>query len=93
LTHEYVRAAADYNLSYDDLKNLARTGIAHSFLPGAELWAEQDVFGTVTTACQGDLPGGEKPSPSCKALLHSSEKAAAEWELEGRFHAFEAQWQ
>ena len=36
LTHEYVRAALDYNLTYDNLKKLARTGMEHGFLPGRE---------------------------------------------------------
>jgi adenosine deaminase len=39
LTHEYVRAALDYNLTYQDLKQLARTGMEHNFLPGQSLWA------------------------------------------------------
>ena len=42
LTHEYVRAAIDYNLSYRDLKQLARTGMEHGFLPGASLWIKPD---------------------------------------------------
>ena len=37
LTHEYVRAANDYHLSYQDLKQLARTGMEHDFLPGHSL--------------------------------------------------------
>ena len=36
ITHEYVRAAIDYRLTYRDLKELARTGMEHSFLSGAE---------------------------------------------------------
>ncbi len=36
LTHEYVRAALDYNLTYENLKQLARTGMEHDFLPGRE---------------------------------------------------------
>ncbi len=39
ITHEYVRAALDYHLSYQELKQLARTGMEHSFLPGKSLWA------------------------------------------------------
>jgi adenosine deaminase len=90
LTHEYVRAAMDYHLSYRDLKELARTGMEHSFLPGGSLWAAEDVFTTAAGACKGQLPGAEKPTAGCKALLDGSEKAAAQWELERRFRAFEA---
>jgi adenosine deaminase len=38
ITHEYVRAALDYHLTYQDMKQLARTGMEHNFLPGPSLW-------------------------------------------------------
>jgi adenosine deaminase len=46
ITGEYVRAALDYHLSYQDLKQLARTGMEHNFLPGESLWAAPDAFTT-----------------------------------------------
>ena len=55
ITHEYVRAALDYHLSYADLKQLARTGMEHDFLPGASLWAAPDVFTTPAAACRGQV--------------------------------------
>jgi adenosine deaminase len=90
ITHEYVRAALDYHLSYADLKQLARTGMEHNFLPGESLWAAQDVFTAPTAACKGQPLGADKPSAPCKTFLEASEKAAAQWELERRFRAFEA---
>jgi adenosine deaminase len=90
LTHEYVRAALDYHLSYRDLKDLARTGMEHGFLPGASLWAAADVFTVPAAACKGQVPGTGKPSAECRAFLDGSEKAAAQWELEKRFRTFEA---
>jgi adenosine deaminase len=90
LTHEYVRAAFDYHLSYADLKQLARTGMEHDFLPGASLWLRPDDFSAPVDACKSQALGGEKPPAECKAYLDNSEKAAAEWELERRFRAFEA---
>jgi adenosine deaminase len=90
LTHEYVRAALDYHLSYRDLKELARTGMEHNFLPGTSLWAAADVFTAPVSACKGQAPGTDKPSAECRAFLDGSEKAAAQWELERRFRAFEA---
>jgi adenosine deaminase len=92
ITHEYVRAALDYHLTYADLKQLARTGMEHDFLPGDSLWAARDVFTVPVTACKGQALGAEKPSAACKAFLDASEKAAAQWELERRFREFEAKW-
>lgn len=93
LTNEYVRAANDYHLSYGDLKQLARTGMEHNFLPGESLWAAPDVFAIPAAACRGQIIGGPKPSPACRSFLDSNEKAAAQWELERRFHEFEVKFQ
>jgi adenosine deaminase len=90
LTNEYVRAALDYKLGYRDLKKLARTGLEHSFLPGASLWAWPDDFEASKKPCAGETPGGDTPSAACKAFLDGSEKASAQWELERRFVQFEA---
>jgi adenosine deaminase len=92
ITNEYVRAALDYHLSYQDLKQMARTGMEHNFLPGASLWAAPDVFTATVAACKGQITGSDKPTAGCKAFLDGSEKAAAQWELERRFRAFEAKW-
>jgi len=89
LTHEYVRAVEDFGLTYPDLKQMARTGVAHTFLPGDDLWAQRDVFTRTVTACSADTLGAEKPSARCAAFLKESEHARQEWELERRFHAFE----
>jgi adenosine deaminase len=90
LTHEFVRATETYGLNYADVKDLARTSLEHSFLPGAGLWRGPDAFNRPVAACaQGD-PGAEKPSPACAAFLKSSEKARQQWELERRFRIFES---
>ena len=90
LTTEYVRAAVDYRLSYQELKQLARTGMEHSFLPGASLWAAPDAFTTPASACKAQPLGADTPAAACKAFLEGNEKAAQQWELERRFRAFEA---
>lgn len=93
LTHEYVRAALDYGLTYRDLKQLARTGMEHAFLPGDSLWAAPDNFAAPVSACRSQALGGDNPSSDCKSFLAGSQKAAAQWELERRFIAFEAKFQ
>jgi adenosine deaminase len=90
ITHEYVRAALEHRLTYQDLKQLARTGMEHNFLSGESLWAARDQFTILADGCKGQQPGAEKPSAACKKLLDGNEKAAAQWELERRFREFEA---
>jgi len=92
LTHEYVLAVADQNQTYAELKRSARTSVAHTFLPGADLWSQPDVFTKPVAACAGDALGAEKTSASCAAFLRSSEHAQQQWELERRLRAFETQW-
>jgi len=91
ITGEYVRAALDYHLSYAELKQLARTGMEHNFLPGTSLWAEPDAFTALAGPCRGEAAGAEHPSAACKAFLDASQKATAQWEQERRFRAFETQ--
>jgi len=99
MTHEYMRAVETYGLSYADLKQMARTSLEHTFLPGASLWREPDNFDRATATCALAVPGGGKPfrlnassepSTSCPAFLKSSQKAQQQWELERRFREFEA---
>jgi len=99
MTHEFVRAAETYSLSYADLKQMVRTGLEHNFLPGASLWSEPDNFTHPVAACAQDSPGAAKqfrvnpqgePSAACAAFLKSNEKAQQQWGLERRFREFEA---
>jgi adenosine deaminase len=89
LTNEYVRAADTYSLSYTDLKQMVRTGLEHNFLPGASLWRESDNFTRTVSDCAQDTAVA-KTSVACENFLKSSEKAQQQWELERRFHEFEA---
>ncbi len=90
LTHEYQRAVEDFGLGYEDLKNMARTSIEHSFLPGTRLWQQAELFSKATPSCSGTLVGSDNPPEVCATFLHGSEKAQQEWELEKRFRSFEA---
>lgn len=91
LTHEYVLAADTYSLTYLDFKLLARTSIEHAFLPGASLWQRftPEHLDSPVPACRGQL-GNAEPAGACADLIHSSQKAQQEWDLERRFHLFEA---
>jgi adenosine deaminase len=83
LTHEYLRAVETYNLSYVDLKHMARESLEHSFLAGASLW--QDAQETHAIA---QCAGGSESAP-CKKFLEDNEKAKLQWRLEREFVAFE----
>ncbi len=90
LTHEYLRAAETYALSYAQLKQMARASLEHSFLPGASLWiaTAPESLRVPVAACRVQL-GAERPAAACAALVRGSEKATQQWELERRFHVFE----
>src|SRR5216683_385226 len=89
ITHEYTRAALDFNLSYLDLKKMARTSLEHNFLPGASLWQQSDDFSRTNPVCSAQPLGAENPTPKCLAFLQYSEKAAEQWQLEHRYQIFE----
>jgi adenosine deaminase len=90
LTHEFVRAVETYDLSYGDLKEIARNSLEYSFLSGASLWDRKSGFTRFVPECQSDAVGRDTPSPRCASFLAASEKAAQQWELECRFLDFEA---
>jgi hypothetical protein len=89
LTHEYVRAAETYGLSYADLKDLARNSLEYAFLPGASLWQSIAPF-TPVAVCGRDAPGAGQPSGPCHDFLAASERAAEQWRLEEAFADFDA---
>jgi adenosine deaminase len=96
LTNEYVRAVDTYNFSYAELKQMVRTGLEHSFLPGVSLWVRDSAskvpgerFDRPVAACSAQL-GHDQAVGACATFLMSSDKARQQWELERRFHAFEA---
>jgi hypothetical protein len=88
MTHEYLRAAETYNLSYGDLKRMARESLEHSFLPGESLWRDID-HAQIAARCGGEQANRATPSSSCGAFLKGSEKARMQWKLEQEFAAFE----
>jgi len=89
MTHEYLRAVEGFDLSYSQLKDMARASLEHSFLPGASLWKDARTF-RMMNACAADSPANNSPSPSCRKFLDTSERARVEWREEGEFAKFEA---
>ena len=93
LSHEYQLAVQRYRLSDADLKQLARNSLDHSFLAGPSLWPG-GASGAIAASCANDPPGARSPSKACAAFLEASDRAWAQWRLEGEFNSFEAlpQW-
>jgi adenosine deaminase len=60
MTHEYLRAAETYGLSYGELKRMARASLEHSFIPGDSLWSDER-----EVAAGGGLRGREGGGRSC----------------------------
>jgi adenosine deaminase len=90
LTHEYVRAVEEQGLTYPDLKQMARTSLAHAFLAGESLWAKPDEFTAKRAGCPAVVQERMRLTSECSAFLEKNEKAGQEFELETRFVRFEA---
>ena len=88
MTHEYLRAAETYHLSYPELKKMARQSLEHSFLPGASLWADLRAS-RIVASCRADSGGRDRVSAACRKFLEASERARVQWSLESEFAAFE----
>jgi adenosine deaminase len=84
LSHQFLRAARDYKLTYGDLKRLARNSLEYSFLPGQSLFRARD-FNARVEACAAAVDG-----PDCRAYIGRNEKAEAEVRLERQFQEFES---
>jgi hypothetical protein len=89
MTHEYLRAVETYNLSYSDLKRMARESLEHSFIPGDSLWSDGRELRR-TAACENDKATDERVSGKCQKLIGTSERARVQWKLEKAFADFEA---
>jgi adenosine deaminase len=88
MTHEYLRGAESYKLSYTDLKRMARQSLEHSFLAGASLWSDAQSFRPVT-ACAGDRNEEANVSAGCQKFIDASDRARVQWKLERAFAEFE----
>jgi len=89
MTREFLKGAEEQELSYLQMKKMARTSLEHAFIGGASLWRDGKAFITVKE-CIGQKPGPEKPSAACQKVLEASEKARLQWKLESQFRQFES---
>lgn len=88
MTHEYLKGVEEQDLTYSQLKRMARTSLEHAFVSGDSLWSDGFAF-TLVRACTTDQ-GTAKPSTGCQRLLDGSQKARLQWRLEQQFRDFEA---
>ncbi len=88
MTHEYLRGVEDQNLSYGDLKRMARTSLEHAFVPGASLWSDGKTF-IPLKECVG-VSSISAASAACQKFLASSQKASLQYKLEQQFTEFES---
>jgi hypothetical protein len=88
LTHDHLRAVESYNLSYADLKRLARQSLEHSFLPGASLWVDGQHFRPVADCASANWDASSLPA-ACQNFIDGSEHARLQLQLEQEFIAFE----
>ena len=88
MTHEYLRAAETYGLSYGELKRMARASLEHSFIPGDSLWGDERELRRAAV-CEGEKAAGDRLSGKCEKWIEANERARVQWELERAFAEFE----
>jgi hypothetical protein len=88
MTHEYLRGVEDQNLSYSELKRMARTSLEHAFIAGSSLWSDSKAW-TLVKECAGVRAGATQVAASCQKFLDGNEKARLQWKLEQQFREFE----
>lgn len=85
MTNQYMRAVQDQQLTYEQLKQIARNSIEYSFVEGSSLWNNHD-YDDVAEACD------HEDSPRCSSFLAENLKARLEQRLEQEFRDFEAKY-
>lgn len=88
LTEEYRKAVERYNLSYEELKDLARNSIEYSFLPGMSLYIDHD-YNKIIKDFTLDNKLDFEENTERKKLLVSNPKMERQFELEKNFMEFE----
>ncbi len=89
MTHEYLKGAQEQDLSYAQLKRMARTSLEYGFMQGQSYWRNTNTFLPVKE-CAQDKPGLQAPSGPCQEFLSGSDKARLQFSLEALFRDFES---
>ena len=87
MTHEYMRGVDQQNLTYLELKRMARTSLEHAFVSGRSLWGDGKTFALVK-ACAGAGSVATIPA-ACQKYVDANEKAKLQLKLEQQFREFE----
>ena len=87
MTLEYVKAVTEQNLTYRDLKAMARTSLEHAFAPGASVWRDGRRF--VPVAQCAPAAGGFS-GRSCETFVQGSRRGQLQRNLELAFRDFES---
>jgi hypothetical protein len=87
MTHEYLKGVEEQDLSYSELKRMARTSLQNAFIKGDSLWGDGKSF-VPAKQCAGLQPAAT-PSAACQSMLNGSDKARLQWQLEQQFSEFE----
>jgi hypothetical protein len=88
MTMEYVRAVRSWNLTYADLKELARNSLEYSFLPGESLFERHD-YRRPRAPFRRLKEHHWSPTPEETQTLAASDKATVQARLERAFVEFE----
>ena len=88
LTHEYLRAAQSYNLTYDQIKTMSRNSLTYSFVPGKRLWRSNKYDGFRAECADQELYNSALTN-QCDRFLRKNPKAALQWQLEQNYINFE----
>ena len=90
MTQEYLKAVEDHDLSYTQLKSMARASLEHAFIAGKSLWRDAKRAAAVRE-CERDSAGSNdtRLSAECRRFLEGNEKARLQWELEKAYSQFE----
>jgi adenosine deaminase len=88
LTQEWVRCVRTYNLSYREMKEMARNAIEYSFLPGESLYRGHD-YARLRPGFEGCRTFAWKPGKQAQNGLNASEKAQVQLKLEQAYAKFE----